>query len=252
MGMGGIMTRAKQGIVRRLWPELFRHVRSSLSYSAYGEDRIARGWIDLRETDPAKIRYLDIGVCDPINMSNTYAFYQAGARGVLVEPNPDCIEQIRVNRPRDTLINAGIAFDDRRSARLIRLTNYGFNTFSEEHARSIVSASQEWHPQYRQQIIDTVPVTLIPAQEIVDRYFANEELHLLSIDAEGVDLAILRSIDLRRRAPWVICIEQDQPEPVTTVLGSDYVLSARTRDNLVFVRSDIAAAKATPAGAYTA
>jgi hypothetical protein len=69
-------TRGKQGIVRRLWPELFRHIRSSPSFSAYGEDRIAHGWINLRETNPADIRYLDIGACDPVELSDTYAFYQ--------------------------------------------------------------------------------------------------------------------------------------------------------------------------------
>jgi hypothetical protein len=245
-------TRVKQGIVRRLWPELFRHLRSSPSFSAYGEDRIAHGWINLRETNPANIRYLDIGACDPVELSNTYAFYQAGGRGVLVEPDPDWAARLRESRPRDVVINAGVAFDERRSARLIRLTNTGFNTFSDDHARLIVEASRTWRREYHQRITDSVVADLVPAQDIIDRYFADGELHLLSIDTESVDLLILRTIDFRKRAPWVICIEHDRPELVLPILEPRYVFSAKTRDNLIFVRSDIAAAKATPAGAYDA
>ncbi len=39
-------------------------------------------------------------------MSNTWFFYQQGARGILVDANPKLAEELRQARPEDRVINA--------------------------------------------------------------------------------------------------------------------------------------------------
>jgi len=68
--------------------------------------------------DLSSVRYLDIGAADPVLGSNTYALYQQGAHGVLVEPMPYKADLLRRIRLRDTVVRTGAAFDSRRSAEL--------------------------------------------------------------------------------------------------------------------------------------
>ena len=57
--------------------------------------------------DISKIRYLDIGANTWLLYNNSYMFYRAGSNGVLVEANPDFVDEIKENRPRDTAIMCG-------------------------------------------------------------------------------------------------------------------------------------------------
>ncbi|TWA90242.1 hypothetical protein [Bradyrhizobium stylosanthis] len=50
--------------------------------------------------------YVEIGANHPVSTSSAYLMYQKGARGVLVEPNPELGALIRTARPRDVLIPA--------------------------------------------------------------------------------------------------------------------------------------------------
>jgi len=72
--------------------------------------------------DASTIRYCDIGANHPRTLNNTFALYQRGASGVLVEPDPDLCGALRKERPRDTVIEGRCRVDERRSAKLQRLT----------------------------------------------------------------------------------------------------------------------------------
>jgi len=70
-----------------------------VSYSQCGEDRILRHIFSVFGIE--KPTYLDIGAHHPVALSNTYLFYQKGATGVLVEPNPARYRELVRARPRD-------------------------------------------------------------------------------------------------------------------------------------------------------
>jgi FkbM family methyltransferase len=134
--------------------------------------------------------------------------YRRGATGVLVEPDPIMAEKLRSRRPRDTIVNAAVAFDERRQVTLIRLQPSAFNTFSEAQAERVVAASAGWGVQLS--IVGRVEVKLVPINEIIERHLAGVSPHLLSIDAESVDFEILQSLDFARFRPWIICIEKSR------------------------------------------
>jgi len=211
---------------------------SIASYSANGEDLLAWSRISGIEPDPGKIRYLDIGAAHPSLLSNTFLFYARGSNGILVEPDPEQAARLAAARPRDVVIAAGVAFDDRRSAMLVKTTNPLFNSFSREHAESAVRQSQSWHPSQRQTIEGAIETRLLGANEILGEHFKGNPLHFLSIDAEGVNFDILKSIDFRRFSPMVICIEaQTSIEEHLRVLGGAYRLIFQSPDNFMFART---------------
>jgi FkbM family methyltransferase len=206
-----------------------------ISYSAFGEDCVALGWLRDAGIRPSDIRYLDIGASDPVVLSNTMLMYGNGAKGVLVEPDSAMVKKLRARRARDTVINAAAAFDERRTASLIRFNSSVFNTFSEAQAEHVVASSVEWG--LKQSILRRVEVRLIPINDIIERYLGGIAPHFLSIDAESVDFEILKSLDLERFRPWIICIEQARPttdfEELLRPSGYRYI--CQTPHNLMFV-----------------
>ena len=179
-----------------------------LSYSAAGEDCVALGWLREAGVHPTEIRYLDVGASDPAVLSNTMAMYRRGAKGVLVEPDAAMAAKLRERRPRATVVHAAVAFDERRTATLIRLHPSAFNTFSEAQAERVVAASAGWGVKLS--ILGRVEVKLVPINDLIERYFDGVSPHFLSIDAESVDFEILKSLDFTRFRPWIICIEKSR------------------------------------------
>lgn len=209
---------------------------SNASYSAAGEDLLAWSRLSALGVDPSAIRYLDIGAAHPSLLSNTCLFYVRGGSGVLVEPDPDQAMKLRSARPRDVVIEAGAAFDDRRQLKLSRMTSPLFNSFSPSRAADVAEASKSWGTM-PQQVLDSIDVDLIPANDLLIEHFSSQPLHLLSIDAEGEDFAILKSIDIQRFAPSLICIElQATIDDHLQILGDPYRLVFHSPDNAMFAR----------------
>jgi FkbM family methyltransferase len=206
------------------------------SYSGAGEDRFVLAWLQVvYGLDIGKVRYCDIGANHPRTLNNTFALYLRGASGVLVEPDPDLVHILKQGRPRDTVLNVGVAFDDQRSARLKRLSSNVFNTFLQSHADMVSVSSKNWQPHQRQNVRDEVEIRLVPANDILSKHFA-DGIDFISIDAEGVDFPVLQSIDFKRFRPKMLCVEASRaPTEFDAVLNPcGYELIGRTPDNLLY------------------
>jgi FkbM family methyltransferase len=211
-----------------------------LSYSPYGEDKVVIGHLFTRiGGDLPSVRYLDIGAGDPVLGSNTFALYQLGASGVLVEPEPGKAAALRRRRPRDTVVQAAAAFDDRRHAKLVR---FGpgqaglFDTFSEKQAERVLEASKSWREPLR--AVDKIDVDLVPVNDLITAHFGGAAPTFLSIDVEGYNYEVLASMDLSVFRPNLICVEASRPpgEFTTLLVPHGYQLICLTPDNLIFLR----------------
>lgn len=174
-----------------------------LSYAQQGEDlalwQIARNMLGIQQPT-----YMDIGAHHPVINNNTFYFYERGSRGVLVEPNPALHELLAGLRPRDALLRAGIGVTAQAEADfyIIGGSEDGqLNTFSHEQATALVTRS---NGHYRIDKVIKIPLLDINA---VMREHWNGAPHVLSMDTEGFDLPILRSIDFARFRPSVVCVE---------------------------------------------
>jgi FkbM family methyltransferase len=229
--LGSVLSRL--GIVVPMAPVAPSGARTS--YSGHGEDLIAWAWLSVegRLTGP-EIRYLDIGAAHPTHLNNTYLLSTFGARGVLVEPDPDEAAKLRAARPGDITINAGVAFDERQSATLTRFTSPFFNTFSAGQAEVVLESSKNWHATQLQTVVDRIQVDLLPINKLFEEHGIP---HFLSIDAESVDFEILQSIDFSRFRPWIICMEIMRPlvEIEAYLKPFAYQFICRTPDNVMFI-----------------
>lgn len=182
--------------------------------------------------------YIDIGAYDPVSNNNTYLFYKDGATGVLVEPNPDLYERLTKTRPRDTVLKIGIGTGPTRElADYYRLSEPSWNTFSKEQAEQSVRSSAG-----RVTIREVVQVPLEPLNDVFARHFPDGAPDFLSIDVEGLDLAILKTIDYTRWRPKVICVETvvpgaggRDPEAGRLLTANGYLLREQTYANEIFM-----------------
>jgi FkbM family methyltransferase len=171
-----------------------------ISYAQQGEDLIVRNVFDaLQVTSPS---YIDIGAYHPFINNNTYLFYRAGSRGVLVEPNPAFTEMLRVGRPGDTVLPIGIGINDEAEADYYVIHGSGQdNTFSKEQADALVKLHG---PQALERVIK---IPLRGINSVLDETFPSGGPDFFSIDIEGMDLAVLQTLNFERHRPKVFCIE---------------------------------------------
>lgn len=134
--------------------------------------------------------YVDVGAADPVECSNTYAFYEEGWRGLLVEPVPTFWYNLLRCRPRDHLMP--IAASNCTGVGRLRLCGPCSSLRPDwdiaTHAECLVH-------------VDTLANILADHADIRDR------CQLCSIDVEGHERQVLEGIDWATFHPAVFVIE---------------------------------------------
>lgn len=180
------------------------------SYSQCGEDLIvdfACRYLGIKE-----ITYLDVGAYHPTKINNTYYFYRKGHRGVLVEPNVAMCEVLRRVRPGDTTLEAGIGVAAAREADYYVMTDPSWNTFSKEEAEHQAEVTKGGI-----RIKEVRKMPLLDINGVMAEHFKAAPTYL-SVDAEGLHLAILKTVDFSRFRPKFVCAE-------TLVSGTNRTIS---------------------------
>jgi FkbM family methyltransferase len=175
---------------------------SHISYAQQGEDLIIKNIFDtFKIPNPS---YIDIGAFDPIIGSNTYLFYLQGSKGLLVEPNPALCKRLKSVRRKDKILNIGIGTTDQKEADYYILRGDGqLNTFSKEQAEKQAKLNG---PGTIKQVIK---MPLVNINEVLQESFQSRP-NLFSIDAEGLDLETLKTLDFNKFHPQIICVETSE------------------------------------------
>jgi FkbM family methyltransferase len=229
--------------IRRIYTGAFPYSR--LSYSQNGEDIILKDLFHrLKITHPT---YLDIGANEAFSISNTYLLYSKGSKGVCIEPNIHLYQEFKKKRPRDISLHAGVAFDQQTEADfyLFPKEANGLGTFSKEEAGFWETTGNSQVGKFK--VEKVIKVALVNINEVMEKYFSPHP-NLVSIDVEGLDLAILRMIDMHRFRPEVFCVETigytandketKNEELIGYLLDQGYFIYADTYINTIFCRKD--------------
>lgn len=199
---------------------------SQLAYAQSGEDLIlAHLFYKIGIQNPS---YLDIGANHPSYISNTYYFYLRGSHGVCIEPNPSLYKQIKKIRPRDVVINIGIGIDNVSEADfyLFPPEADGLSTFSKTEAEYWGEVGMKNVGKIKYKEVIKIPLRSI--NEIIEKNF-DEKPDFISLDVEGLDLAILQSLDYSKFSPKVICVE--------TLLYDENQLESKNTEIIKFLES---------------
>ena len=206
------------------------------SYSQCGEDLLIQYIFTLRGI--AKPSYLDIGANDPFFISNTALFYEKGSRGINIEANPQLAAKFAIARPQDINLNMGIS-DKEEELNFYIMQDDTLSTFSKTESDFMISKGK--------QLKKIKQIPLITIATVLDKYFKNKFPDFMSIDVEGMDFQILKSIDFTTSAPKVICVEAADYSPVGAgmrrhemidfLVSKGYYEYANTNLNAIMVQS---------------
>ena len=214
--------------------------KARVSYAQAGEDLIIEYL--LASLNIKDVTYLEIGTNEPVLCNNTYRFYRKGCRGVCIEPDPGMFKAIKDKRPRDTVLNVGIGISDQKEAPFYLFPGV-LNSWSTFSAAEANIRKTESGLQY-----DIIQVPLHTINSIIDTYFQICP-NFISIDVEGLDLDILKSLDFNRFRPEVICVEtisfsitnqeEKQQETINFMHSKGYITYADTHINTIFCKSEL-------------
>lgn len=160
------------------------------SFSQHGEDHLIDKIIKKKKFG----KFVDVGCHNPIRFSNTFFFYKKrNWTGICIDPQDNYKKLYRLFRPKDKFINCGIGL------RRKKLVFYKFNpstlsTFSGKNAKKYIKIGYK--------LIDKKKIYTYPLKELIKSNF-----DLLSIDTEGYEMDVLRSINWNKAKPKIIIIE---------------------------------------------
>ena len=170
----------------------------SISYSQTGEDIIVEFIIGAKKIKA--FTYLDIGANHPVKFNNTYRFYEAGYKGVCIEPDPYVFAVLSKKRPKDICLNIGIGSNATDKADFYIMNNPGLNTFSKEEAAA-------YEKNNHGKIREIIQVPLKTVEQVIDENFYGKSPVFINLDVEGLDEAILKSFPFHKYRPAIFCIE---------------------------------------------
>lgn len=127
--------------------------------------------------------FLEIGGADGFTHSNTYSLEkQYGWRGTLIEPDPYQFELLSISRPENTLINAAISPNDQEEKLRLRLVGQ-LSALEGYEGKDVHQATRLKHKSFAK--VNAISITRVLSEKKYD-YF--------SLDVEGAELSILKSI----------------------------------------------------------
>tara|TARA_B100001121_G_scaffold251085_1_gene227227 strand:+ start:66 stop:665 length:600 start_codon:yes stop_codon:yes gene_type:complete len=141
--------------------------------------------------------YVDVGAYHPLELSNTYLLHKRKWEGINIDINSISIEYFDFLRPNDINLNLGVAKKNSTKIIYFQKEKSPLNTLNLNHAKKIFSN------KFKKKKIKTKTLTTI----LDKSKFKGKEIDFLNIDTEGNDLEVLKSLDLKRYKPKLICVE---------------------------------------------
>lgn len=178
--------------------------------------------------------YLEIGANHPVATSATWLLHEKlGMRGVLVEANPDLLDDLKQHRTGDRIVHAAIVADTKETAHLFVSSK-----------NELSSINKEFVTQWPGDPVELSADLVVPALRInnlISEHMAGTSPLFLSIDVEGADFFIIKDLDFTRFRPAVIQIEpsdhfrvNNSQEISDFLCEQSYMLIGRTDVNLIF------------------
>lgn len=207
------------------------------AFSHEGEDLILARLFDSKPNG----FYVDVGAHHPIRYSNTHLFYTLGWNGINIDAMPGSMALFNQTRSRD--INLEIAVNEKQTTLVYHIFNEpALNTFDPDFAKKFDGLGT-----FR--IIEIKEIQTQTLAGILTKYAPNKTIDFMSVDVEGLDLAVLRSNDWKLFSPTYVLAEDFFVETVEDALQCSiaaflrsvgYVLIAKTAHTLIFKKQSVA------------
>ncbi|MBB1284663.1 FkbM family methyltransferase [Flavisolibacter sp. BT320] len=212
--------------------------RSKSSFSQCGEDLIVEYIFRLRGIELPS--YIDIGANDPFYLNNTALFYEKGCRGINIEANPKLINALNKYRPEDKNLNLGIGSTEEELIFYI-VNDHTLSSFSKKEIEVITSTG-------KYKVEEVIKIKVLTVEHVLSKYWKDDFPDFLTLDAEGMDLEILKSIRFSIHRPKVMCVEaaeyskigagKRRRDLIDYITSQNYYEYANTNLNAILVDKD--------------
>jgi FkbM family methyltransferase len=169
--------------------------------------------------------FIEFGAYDGVIFSNTHLLEkQYGWTGILIDPIPSHYESMKQNR-HCKLIHGAITVKKQDSVLIEELPASNLSRFISK--RKIFKKIHK--------------VKAFTLQDVIDQNLKSKEIDFLSIDIEGEDIEILKSLDLHRYKIKAICVEHNFREGSDEIIdlmyknGYDHVYGEFSKNDYWFV-----------------
>jgi FkbM family methyltransferase len=162
--------------------------------------------------------YVDIGGGHPVYDNVSFAFYLAGWRGIVAEPNPALAALSRAVRRRDHLHEGLCGAQAGEATLYLQREFHGLSTTIMEHAET---AAREVG---RVAEAVTLPMTTLAA---LCEQRAPTTIEFLKVDVEGAEADVLHGADFTRFRPKIIVVEAIKPLTLAPAWGEWEPMLAR-------------------------
>ena len=146
-------------------------------------------------------RYIDVGAFDPVVHSVTKQLYDAGWRGLNLEPVPALHAAMVRGRPEDVNLQVAVGAEP-GTLRFHVVSDTGLSTLRDDVAARHGADGRE---------VQDVEVEVVTLDSLIAAHLPGEQVHLLKVDVEGAEAAVLAGIDLAVNRPWVLVVEATEP-----------------------------------------
>jgi FkbM family methyltransferase len=159
------------------------------SYAQNQEDVLAWDYFD-HKTDGF---FVEIGANHPTELSQTWLLEQRGWKGILVEPLPACCEKLRAVRRNSIVCEAAAGAPEQVGEATLNV--------AQSDVWSHLGAENKELP-----LAARIKVAVRTLDSILEELHA-PQVDLLSIDTEGMELQVLRGLNLKQHRPALVLLE---------------------------------------------
>jgi FkbM family methyltransferase len=201
--------------------------------SQYGQDKFVAEHVFPGKEEGV---FVDVGANDGVTLSNSY-FFETKRKwtGLCVEPLPEVFEMLRESRPKSFCENVCIA-DAEGTLDFARV----------EGVDALSGIAEKMDGRHRRRIakekgrVEMLRLPAVRLRTLLDKH-GIDRIDFLSIDTEGSELDVVRSIDFGKTSVGVICAENNSGKrEVRRHLqsnGFEYILTLGDLDDLYVHRS---------------
>lgn len=201
------------------------------SFCLWGIDALVKDIFQRSGYRISDTSYIEIGANHPIHGSATEAFYLLGAKGILIEPNPDCIAAMQELRPRDICLNYGIG-KERDSMKFYRFADNSYrNSFDFTEVEKNIARG--YHLQ------DEIEVPIVSINDVVELYHVDVARTYLSIQVMGSEWETLEGFDYHKHSFPVISIAYYDDKVLNHKIFREYKEIARVPRHVILVKPEI-------------
>ncbi len=200
--------RAKKYIAKFIETILLDRYDKSAYHSQYGQDYYILRHFNFKKEG----FFIDIGAFDGVTFSNTKSLEDLGWKGICIEPNPDMYEKVCSSRK---CVSYNVALTQKEEEKdFVKI----------QGACAVLSGiKEEYHPSHIERIkteinkvggnIDTIKVKGITFDSLMADFQDINTIDYISIDTEGNEFKILKSIDFSKYDIRVLSIENNYKDP---------------------------------------